>query len=283
METHLFQTTRGEIRGLSWGCPGAPFVLAVHGGFGVAENFIEIGEHLGENYRVLALDLPGRGKSFWSANPERDYRLPVFADLIREIIDELGVEKLCWIGTSMGGVLGIHAASGPLAGRVTHLVMNDIGPTLPDELAEPIGRSMGSQPHFLSLGEVAAYLKTGLGELAGPERDAAFWCAKAACFARRLPDGGYTLHQDPKIESHIVHGRCDFEVWEQFVALPARIMLIHGWKSSIVTPEIVERMRVARVDLVVADYREWGHAPFLDRAEDALLIDRFFNPGAGVH
>lgn len=278
METErlLLQTSRGELHALAWGERDAPSVLAVHGGFGVAQNFLDLGGRLARSYRVVALDLPGRGQSFWSQAPSIDYRMPAIAQLIAEACDHLEIGKLRWIGTSLGGSIGIHAAAGPLEDRITHIVLNDIGPTLPDHLTESIRAGMRAQPRLDSLGQMAEILKSGLGELAGPPRSDSFWVGKAGNFTRRLPDGGFTFHQDPRIEHHLVEGRGDFEVWECFGAMPAKPMVIHGCKSAVLTHEIVARMCEARPDLLVADYEDWGHAPFLDGAEDADLINRFF-------
>lgn len=277
VENRLFGTSGGEIRGLVWGDPSRPAILGIHGGFGLAENFLDIGYNLSDNYCVVALDLPGRGKSFWAKDPATEYRLPRFVELIGEVLDQLKIGTVRWIGTSMGGATGIHAATGALKGRVSHLVLNDVGFTLPAHLTAGIRAALGSRHEYSTLSEVAGVLRAGLGELAGPARPESFWAAKAELYGRRVLSGGFVMHQDPRIEIQMDgSGRQDFETADIFQDISIPVMVIHGCKSVVLTDNIIDQMVAVKPDLVVERYRDWGHAPFLDENADAEMLSSFF-------
>ena len=86
----------------------------------------DIAAHLAQRYRVICPDTIGRGLSRWSPRPAAEYCLAFYAELARSLLDQLGLARCHWLGTSMGGAIGLKAAAGPLLGRIRRLVLNDV-------------------------------------------------------------------------------------------------------------------------------------------------------------
>src|SRR5439155_10121545 len=116
--------------------------------------------HLADRYRVICPDTIGRGLSQWSPAPEQEYCLDFYAALAAALVDKLEVGPLRWIGTSMGGAIGMKVAAGALRDRVSHLVLNDIGPKVADAAVARIRSYAGSPPRFATVSELEAYFRT---------------------------------------------------------------------------------------------------------------------------
>ena len=122
-----------ELHVLEWGRPQAEVVVAWHGLARSGRDMDDIAAHLAQRWRVLCPDTLGRGLSPWSPQPDEEYQLGFYAAQALDLLDQLGVAQCHWLGTSMGGAIGLRAAATTLRGRIQRLVMNDIGP----ELAAP--------------------------------------------------------------------------------------------------------------------------------------------------
>ena len=121
-----------EIHYTEWGSGNSDTVIAWHGLARTGRDMDEMAAHLAPRYRVICPDTIGRGLSQWSPAPEKEYCLAFYAQLAVSLADQLGLDAFHWLGTSMGGALGIRLAAGPLKGRIRRLVLNDIGPKLGD-------------------------------------------------------------------------------------------------------------------------------------------------------
>lgn len=151
----------------------------------------------GARYRVLCPDTLGRGLSQWSVCPQEEYLPTFYAKMAVEMLDSLGVDKLRWVGTSMGGIVGMILAVGQLRGRITQLVLNDIAPVLNPAAVERIKSYVGATPEFDTVQEVEAALRLiykPFGTLSDEE-----WRTMAVTSCRRLPSGKLTLHYDPSV------------------------------------------------------------------------------------
>ncbi|HMA30842.1 MAG TPA: alpha/beta hydrolase, partial [Casimicrobiaceae bacterium] len=140
-----------------WGAPDNPaVVVCVHGVGRNGRDFDVIGEALSTTHRVLAVDMPGRGASDWLADP-MDYVFPTYLGTLTALIAASGVERVSWVGTSMGGLLGIIAAAQPKS-PVARLVVNDVGPAIEPTALARIGQYFGADPVFATFGELEAYV-----------------------------------------------------------------------------------------------------------------------------
>src|SRR3954471_4927328 len=127
-----------ELHYTEWGEGQAETVVAWHGLARTGRDMDEIAAPLAPRYRVICPDTIGRGLSQWSRDPVRDYCFAHYEQLAIGLLDQLGIERVHWLGTSMGGALGLRLAAGPLKGRIRRLVLNDIGPRLAPAAVERI-------------------------------------------------------------------------------------------------------------------------------------------------
>jgi len=102
----------------------------------------------------------GRGLSQWSPHPEREYCLEFYGKLALSLIQQLRIGVCHWIGTSMGGAIGIRLAAGALKGRVQRLVLNEMGPKIADAAVERIKAYAGKPPQFERVSELEQYFRT---------------------------------------------------------------------------------------------------------------------------
>ena len=117
-----------ELHYTEWGSQHAETVIAWHGLARTGRDMDDIAQHLSQRYRVICPDTIGRGLSQWSPAPEQEYCLAFYVKLAAALVDGLGIERFHWLGTSMGGAIGIVAAATALQGRIRRLVLNDNGP-----------------------------------------------------------------------------------------------------------------------------------------------------------
>ncbi len=143
-----------EIHFTEWGESHAQAVIAWHGLARTGRDMDDIAAHLAKRYRVICPDTIGRGFSQWSPAPEREYCLDFYARTAVALLKELRIEECHWLGTSMGGALGIRLAAGPLRGRIRRLVLNDIGPELGAAAVGRIRAYAGSPPAFERMSEL---------------------------------------------------------------------------------------------------------------------------------
>ncbi|MDR5901020.1 alpha/beta fold hydrolase [Halomonas icarae] len=244
--------------------------LARHGG-----DFADLAQRLGPEWRVLAPDTPGRGLSTWSLHPERDYTYAAYAGVARAILDHFDLERVPWLGTSMGGLLGLRLAAEPgTAGRIERLILNDIGPELaPEGLAE-LGDYF-SRPHeFASFRELEAELRRHYAGF-GIEGDDS-WRRLALESARRLPDGRWSFHYDPQITAQFVHDT-PRDLWADWGALTCPLMVVRGAHSPLLAAATLERMAETQPQLITLEAVGCGHAPYLDRASQVESIRHFLD------
>jgi pimeloyl-ACP methyl ester carboxylesterase len=109
---------------------------------------------------VIALDTIGRGLSEWSTDPENEYSVPFLARIATELLDQLHVGSVHWLGTSMGGALGIHLAAGSFQHRIKKLIINDIGPEIPQAAVERIRTYIGKPPSFQTFTEYEQWVRS---------------------------------------------------------------------------------------------------------------------------
>ena len=119
-----------ELHYTEWGSGNAEVLIAWHGLARTCRDMDDIAQVLAQRYRVICPDTIGRGLSQWSPAPEREYNLAFYVQLATALVNQLGIERFHWLGTSMGGAIGTLAAATTLRGRIRRLVLNDNGPQL---------------------------------------------------------------------------------------------------------------------------------------------------------
>jgi pimeloyl-ACP methyl ester carboxylesterase len=227
--------------------------------------------------RVIAMDLPGRGRSEWLSNPA-DYQTPMYLAATAAVIARSGAEEVDWIGTSLGGHIGMETAALP-GNPVRRLVLNDFGARISGAALQRIGTYLRNNRHFASLAEVEQHLRE-IHETFGALTDA-HWRHIAEHSAVKTEDGGYRQHYDPGI------GRAfswplmvDVSLWDVWEKVACPTLILHGEDSDLLHASTVRDMQrrgiAARNKLVRAvEVRECGHAPSLMTDSQMSLIEDF--------
>ncbi|GAB4041227.1 MAG: alpha/beta hydrolase [Rubrivivax sp.] len=264
-----------EIHYTEWGAGRGEVVVAWHGLARTGRDMDPIAEPLSRHWRVICPDTIGRGLSQWSPVPAAEYNLAFYERLAVALLDQLGIERCLWLGTSMGGAIGLKAAAGALRGRITKLVLNDIGPQLASGAVERIRSYAGSPPAFGTMVELEAYFRTVYAPY-GWLSDAQ-WRLLTETSARRLPDGRWTPHYDPAMVQQFVHHPRDYDQWEAWDSLDLPVLCLRGEHSDLLLPETAEAMRTRGPRAVVATIAGCGHAPALNTESQIGLVERFFH------
>jgi pimeloyl-ACP methyl ester carboxylesterase len=264
-----------EIHFTEWGERNERAVIAWHGLARTGRDMDELAAHLATHYRVICPDTIGRGLSQWSAAPERDYALAAYGRIAVALADQLGIRELHWVGTSMGGALGIHLAAGLLRGRIRRLVLNDIGPKLGAAAVERIRAYAGNPPQFERVSELEQYFRTvykPYGQLSDEQ-----WRRLTETSVRRTPDGKVTPHYDPRMVLQFVHHPADYDLWQAYDAIDVPTLCLRGETSDLLLPETAEEMRLRGPRAVVVTIAGCGHAPALNVSEQLELVSRFLD------
>lgn len=277
--TSNFVTCKGrELHYLTWGNPGKPVVVLWHGLARSARDFDTVASELATDYYVIAPDTVGRGLSQWSPEPANEYCFAWYAELAIELLDKLKVERFSYLGTSMGGALGIRLAAGPLKPRLDRLILNDMGPDPNADALLRIRNYIGSPPAFNTIAQFEAYCRE-IYRPFGWHSDAQ-WQHMAITSIRRLPDGRITTHYDPNIVRQLIDHPDDFVQWWAFEQIEAPILLLRGVNSDLVSPAHAQAMKQRRPHLEIAEIPDCGHAPALNVPAHFNLVRSFFSKGS---
>ncbi|MBV6475084.1 MAG: alpha/beta hydrolase [Rhodocyclaceae bacterium] len=263
-----------ELHYTEWGAGNAETVVMWHGLARTGRDFDDIAAALSDRYRVLCPDTLGRGLSQWSPQPEEEYSVGFYTRLAVAFVDALGVGSMRWLGTSMGAMIGTAAAAGPLKGRITHLVLNDMGPKIGDAALARITAYAGSPAQFARVSELENYFRT-IYKPFGLLTDAQ-WRRLAETSVRRLPDGKVTPHYDPKIVMMFTHHEAELEQWNLWDALECKALCLRGAESDLLLAETAADMARRGPRARVATFPGIGHAPALNVPEQIGLVAEFF-------
>jgi pimeloyl-ACP methyl ester carboxylesterase len=267
-----------RIAYLEWGRPDEPRVLVcAHGLTRSAHDFDVLAQALADHYRVVCPDLPGRGDSEWLKNP-LEYQVPTYVGDMVTLIARLDVESVHWIGTSLGGLIGMTLAALPDS-PVTKLVLNDAGPVLAASALARIGAYLGQCPTLPTIEAAEAHVRAVYAPF-GPHSDEQ-WRFLTVHSVRRQPDGAFRLHYDPALASVFaatpVHE--DVELWSIYDAIRCPTLVLRGAQSDLLTPETAQQMTVRGPRATLVEFQGVGHAPtLLHKAQlervKAFLFDR---------
>lgn len=254
-----------------WGDPGAPVVLCVHGLTRNGRDFDTLAEALAARARVIAPDLPGRGASEWLDGPDA-YTPACYLQALSHLLAVVGASPerpVRWVGTSLGGILGMMVAAGR-GHPVARMVVNDIGPHIPASALARIADYLRHAPtEFADTVALEEHLRRVHAPF-GPLTDAQ-WRHLAQISGRALPGGRVTLHYDPAIAAAMLASPLDdvdlWPLWQAGSGIPR--LVIRGADSDLLEAATAERMVADGAGLVVVPGA--GHAPAL---MDAPTIER---------
>ncbi|MEZ5648330.1 MAG: alpha/beta hydrolase [Alphaproteobacteria bacterium] len=262
-----------EIHYMEWGQDTAPPVVLAHGLARTGRDFDDLAVQLSKQYRLIVPDMLGRGLSQWSPEPETEYCLAFYAKLMTALCDALKFQHLRWVGTSMGGAIGLYLAAGTLRDRISHLVLNDIGPEIGHAAVTRIRSYAGTPPSFTCVTELEAYFRTiykPFGSLTDQQ-----WRRLTETSFRRLPDGRITPHYDPNIVLQFEAHPEDYIQWMAYDSLKVRALCLRGIDSDLLLPETAMAMTRRGPHAQVITIPGCGHAPALNVPEQFQPIEDF--------
>ncbi len=249
-----------------WGPPAATrTVVCVHGLTRNSRDFDILAQRLAREARMLCFDVAGRGGSDWLGVPMR-YAVPIYCQHLRLALNRLGIERFDWVGTSMGGLIGMGLASLP-GTPIQHLVLNDVGPLVPKAALEVIGRYLGFDISFPDLDALEAHLRqihAPFGKLTDAQ-----W-RHLALYSSRADGGKLRLHYDPRIREPFVAAEpADIDIWPVYDAIACPTLLIRGADSLLLLPDTAQAMTERGPKATLVTMAGAGHAPAL-MAEDQV-------------
>ena len=261
-----------EVVYFEWGDAGeSRVVICVHGVGRKARDFDVLGEALAPTHRVLAVDMPGRGESDWLTDPN-DYVFPTYLTALTALVARSGAETVDWVGTSMGGLLGIVMAAQPKS-PVRKLVVNDVGPTIERAAIERIRSYFGTDPTFATYAEIEQYVRK-ISAPFGPLTDAQ-WEQMTRTNVRLRLDGRWGIAYDPGIAVPFRSSAAPPDLWPVWDAIRQPTLLLRGAKSDLLSAATAAEMvrRGPRPKLL--EFPDVGHAPMLLSAEQIEPVARF--------
>lgn len=273
--SHYLLCAGREIHYTLWGAGNRETVVAWHGLARTGRDMDDLAEGLADRYRVICPDTIGRGLSEWSPDPAKEYCLDFYATVAESLVDQLGVGDLLWVGTSMGGAIGMHLAGGAMRTRIRRLVLNDIGPKLGDAAVRRIRSYAGNPAAFSRVGELEAYFRTVYKPYGWLSEEQ--WRRLAETSVRRTDDGKVTPHYDPRMVLQFEHHPQDYDLWESYDRISAPTLCLRGEDSDLLLPETAEEMRLRGPGAVVVTIPGCGHAPALNVPGQIALVKRFLN------
>lgn len=254
----------------SWGEVDNPRVLVcAHGLTRNRHDFDFIAHFLSRSYRVICFDLPGRGESDWLAN-KLDYGYPQYITDAMMVISHSAVEKVDWLGTSMGGILGLLLASMDHS-PINRLILNDIGPFIPHQALQRIAKYVGKLPLCDSAEELEKVIRktyAAFGNLSDQS-----WQEMLTYGKRHLANGKVTLNYDPGIAEPFVNTPIkDIELWPAWQKLSQACLLIRGANSDMLSEQTAQKMLASQPSTQLITIQDTGHSPALMDADQCQKI-----------
>ena len=252
-------------------------LVCVHGLTRTGRDFDELARALCSQFRVVCPDVAGRGDSDRLPDPAL-YAMPQYVSDMVTLIARLDVEAVSWLGTSMGGLIGMAlAAQG--GSPVAKLVLNDAGPLVARAALERIGGYLGKAPAFANVGEAERYIRT-IAASFGPHSDAQ-WRFLAETWLRKNDDGTWRAHYDPRIAEsfHAAMPEKDLELWSLYDAVRCPTLVLRGEHSDLLARATSAEMAGRGPKAKVVEIRGVGHAPTLLHADQIAVVRDFLLEG----
>jgi len=264
-----------------WGEAANPKVLVcVHGLSRQGRDFDSLARALCAQYRVVCPDVVGRGRSDWLKSPA-SYAIPTYVADMVTLLARLDATEVHWVGTSMGGLIGLGLAALPDS-PISRLVLNDVGPAIEYAALARIGSYLGQPAHWATLEEAADALlaiSRGFGPHSREE-----WLALTR--PQLLADGdGFKSHYDPAIAVPFravtpeLAAAGEGVLWQAYDALKIPTLVLRGTESDLLARATAQAMAQRGPRARVAEFAGVGHAPTLVHADQIAVVRDFLLPG----
>lgn len=257
-----------------WGDPQNKNVLVcVHGLTRNSLDFDRLGQALSGKYRVIAPDVIGRGESDSLLNPMAYIPETYTADMIT-MLAKLGIDQVDWLGTSMGGQIGMMIA-GQTNSPIRRLILNDVGPELSMDTMKHIAEYVANPYQFADETSARKYAQGVFAPFG--LKDEADWEWFFQTTFKPLLSGGLRLNYDKQIRQALKQQFFDqpFDLWSRYDAIKCPTMLIHGGLSALISTEIATEMSQRGPRALLKTVEGVGHAPMF-MTEDQIALVRDF-------
>ncbi len=273
-----------------WGdASAAHLVVCVHGLARQGRDFDTLARALAERssrpIRIVCPDIVGRGRSDWLKDPMA-YQFPTYAAdmlvLLAHLHQQSPVQTLDWVGTSMGGLIGLIICAQPelpLPVKIRRLVLNDVGPVIQPAALQRIGTYLGETGRFETV-QQAADATWAVSTTFGPHTPAQ-WLALSQAMVRPHADGGLTLHYDPAIAVPVRAASQDSAaqgeamLWQLYDALTCQTLLLRGALSDLLSPGTALAMTQRGPKARLVEFAGVGHAPTLVAPDQVEAVAAF--------
>ena len=239
----------------------ARVVICTHGLSRNGRDFDVLADALARDYRVLCPDVPGRGESDWFASAEH-YTLPHFIQAMNAMLTEFGVQTYDWVGTSMGGLIGMVIAATP-SSKMRRFVINDIGPFIERASLDRIAGYVGKTPLFptyMALFEALQPINATFGPLTDEQKH-----HMVKTSVQQRADGQWEFKTDPKIGDAFRAGlkQTAADMWPLWGAIKQPMLILRGVNSDLLSAATLEKMVTTHPDARAITIADTGHAPMI--------------------
>ena len=265
-----------------WGDPANPRVLVcVHGLSRQGRDFDTLAAAMSDVYRVVCPDVVGRGRSDWLTDP-MGYSIPAYVADMVSLLARLDAQTVHWVGTSMGGLIGLALAAlpGSPGSPVSRLLLNDVGPTIEPASLQRIGAYLGQPAHWASEDEAADALwaiSAGFGPHTREQ-----WLALTR--PQMLPDdsgAGFKPHYDPAIALALrqitpeLARLGEVALWQGYDRLRCPTLLLRGAESDLLSATTAQAMTLRGPKARRVEFAGVGHAPTLVQPDQVAAVREF--------
>lgn len=275
---------------------GGRVVICVHGLTRNCRDFDFLADALAGDFRVVCPDVAGRGRSDWLVNKD-DYIYPQYLADMNALIARVsarpapsgwlgklgnflrrryGPRQIYWVGTSMGGILGMLLAAMP-GSPIRRLVVNDVGPLIPQASLQRLVAYLGKDPRFKTYEELEAYVRQ-ISAPFGPLNDAQ-WRHLTVHGAKQHEDGNWGLSYDPEIAAPFRKSAvADVDLWKYWDAITCPTLLLRGAESDLLLAKTASEMQTRGPRPQMVEFAGVGHAPMLMTDEQIRAVREFLLP-----
>jgi pimeloyl-ACP methyl ester carboxylesterase len=273
-QKHYFGLTTGGFHRIAyteWGKPSAlPTVVCFHGLTRNGRDFDYLAAMLQRDGRHVACpDIVGRGRSDWLVD-KNHYTFATYCADATALLARLGGDTFDWVGTSLGGLIGMFMAAQPNS-PIRKLVINDAGPFIPKEAPRRMLTYVGTSPTFASLAEAEQYLREILAPYGNLNDE--HWAHLTRYSMRELPEGGYGPRRDPGIAVPMrAVPIADLNLWPVWDQIRCPVLVLRGADSDVLLKETAEKMKTRGPEVEVVEFEGVGHAPPLLAAKHIDVV-----------
>ena len=265
-----------DLHATEWGSrTSGQVVICAHGYSGNGRDFDYLARDLAaRGARVICPDFAGRGRSSWL--PSFEYHFGRYLADIGSLLTHLEVSQVDWVGTSMGGMLGMMLAARG-GSTVRSLTINDVGAYLPADALHHISRNLHFAQPFATLLEAEAHLRHTHREW-GDISDEQY--RHLVTHGTRREADGYRLHFDPQLEAvaHPPPFAPGIYMWDAWYRIHCPVMLLRGEDSQVFPAHVAKTMLDIKPAAQLVEFAGCGHAPALMSPEQIEAVREFVVP-----